>query len=74
MSLQLTDGDENTSVSGGASFSLQRRLQPASGALIGPFFREVPMGLRPTDGDEDLFAFCGASFSLHDGFSRRPPL
>jgi hypothetical protein len=35
MGLPLTDGDEDPFACGGASFSLQRRLQPASG----PFFR-----------------------------------
>ena len=33
MSLQLTDGDEDVPALGGASFSLQRRLQPASVAV-----------------------------------------
>jgi hypothetical protein len=39
MSLLLTDGDEDVPALGGASFSLQRRLQPAPVALIGLFFR-----------------------------------
>jgi hypothetical protein len=37
---------------GGASFSLQRRLQPAA-SNFGMFFNGVPMGLRPTQGDEE---------------------
>jgi hypothetical protein len=41
MRLRLTNGDEEIPPFGGASFSLQRRLQPASVALIGPFFNRA---------------------------------
>jgi hypothetical protein len=60
----------------GASFSLQRRLQPAVVRNFGMFFNGVPMGLRPTQADEEhgggrrsefnVFRLVGRSREIND--------